>query len=106
MSTPFQERVYAACSEIPRGKVTTYALLGRHIGCKAARAIGQALRHNPRAPVVPCHRVIASDRRIGGFNGETSGSEIARKIQLLRDEGVRFDPDHRVTEACVWTFSG
>ena len=102
MPTPFQERVYAACREIPAGKVTTYARLGRRIGCKSARAVGQALRHNPYAPQTPCHRVVASDLGIGGFNGHTGGSEIRRKIALLEGEGVRLDADRRVWPECLW----
>lgn len=86
----FQARVYAALMAVPRGKVTTYALLGGAVGCRSPRAIGQAMRTNPFAPEVPCHRVIASDLGIGGFQGRTSGPALARKIRLLRREGVRF----------------
>lgn len=63
--TDFQQRVYSALNLIPRGRVTTYKLLGKFIGCKSAQAIGQALTRNPDAPEVPCHRVIKTDRSIG-----------------------------------------
>ena len=86
--TPFQQRVYDAVSQVPRGKVTTYKLVARHIGCGSARAVGQALRRNPFAPAVPCHRVIASDLSLGGFGGQRQGENIRRKIELLRNEGV------------------
>ena len=86
--TEFQKKVYAAVSEIPRGSVSTYALVARRIGCGSARAVGQALRHNPFAPGVPCHRVIRSDLSLGGFMGAESGRKVARKAALLRAEGV------------------
>lgn len=103
--TPFQTRVYDACREIPAGKVCTYAELGRRIGCRSPRAIGQALKRNPFAPEVPCHRVIASDRSLGGFNGAREGVETERKRRLLTSEGVGFGEDGRVKSAFLWEFS-
>ncbi len=64
--------------------------MGRRIGCRSPRAIGQSLRANPFAPEVPCHRVIASDLTPGGFNGRTRGRQLTRKLQLLAAEGVHF----------------
>jgi methylated-DNA-[protein]-cysteine S-methyltransferase len=55
---------------------------------QAYRAIGQALRVNPYAPRVPCHRVVASDGTIGGFMGETKGVNIQNKIALLKKEKI------------------
>jgi methylated-DNA-[protein]-cysteine S-methyltransferase len=89
--TPFQATVYATTKRIPKGRVTTYALLAKAIRCGSPRAVGQALKHNPFAPEVPCHRVIASDLRIGGFGGETAGAKVRRKLRMLADEGVRFE---------------
>ena len=89
--TVFQRRVYDALREVPAGRVTTYRLLARRIGCGSARAVGGALRRNPFAPEVPCHRVIASDGTVGGFQGRREGPAIRRKLELLRGEGVRFD---------------
>ncbi len=88
--TPFQRRVYRALLKIPRGKVTTYRLLAAHLGCGSYRAVGQALRRNPLAPLVPCHRVISSDLSPGGFQGRTDGRAATRKLMLLKAEGVRF----------------
>jgi len=70
--------------------VTTYQSLARAIGCGSARAVGQALRRNPFAPQVPCHRVIASDLTLGGFNGSSSPETLAKKVALLASEGVEF----------------
>ena len=89
--TGFQEKVYAAVKRIPQGKVTTYKLLAKEVRCKSSQAVGQALKRNPFAPMVPCHRVILSDLSIGGFAGQTHGEEITRKQMLLKQEGILFD---------------
>lgn len=102
--TSFQKKVYAACRRIPSGKVTTYGDLAEEISCGAARAVGQALRVNPFAPEVPCHRVIKSDRRLGGFHGRVSGPEVRRKKDLLEKEGVVFDNTGRVAAKYLWRF--
>ena len=96
--TPFQQRVYDALRSIPRGRVTTYGVLAGHLGCRSAQAVGQALRRNPFAPEVPCHRVIAADLRIGGFSGAREGAQIARKLRLLASEGVRFDEQGKLAD--------
>jgi methylated-DNA-[protein]-cysteine S-methyltransferase len=88
MKTNFYERVYAKLKEVPKGYVTTYKELSKALNTKAYRAVGNAMRHNPYAPVVPCHRVVRSDGTIGGFNGKTKGKEIDNKIKLLKNEGV------------------
>ena len=88
--TDFQKRVYAAVRRIPHGCVSTYRLIAAGIGCGAPRAVGQALKCNPFAPQVPCHRVIASDLTIGGFQGAARGRPIGRKLALLKREGVEF----------------
>jgi methylated-DNA-[protein]-cysteine S-methyltransferase len=88
--TPFQQKVYDACRRIPPGRVSTYKLLARAIGCGSARAVGQALRRNPFAPDVPCHRVIASDGTLGGFAGQAVGKALRRKQSLLQAEGIVF----------------
>lgn len=82
----FQRRVYLALLEVPRGETISYKQLGEHIGCRSAQAIGQALKRNPFAPDVPCHRVIASDGSLGGFHGQREGEMIERKRALLQSE--------------------
>jgi methylated-DNA-[protein]-cysteine S-methyltransferase len=88
--SPFAAKVYTALRRVPVGKVITYAALARRINCRSPRAIGQALRANPFAPEVPCHRVIASDLTPGGFQGKTHGPTLAKKLRLLTAEGVTF----------------
>jgi len=84
----FAEKVYVLCKKIPKGKITTYGAIAKALN-SSPRAVGQALRCNPYAPIVPCHRVIMSDGSIGGFNGKIKGHEIKRKIALLSREGVK-----------------
>ena len=84
--TEFQRRVYLALLDVPCGTTITYKELGERIGCHSAQAIGQALKRNPFAPDVPCHRVIASDGSIGGYHGKRSGEMIERKRMLLENE--------------------
>jgi methylated-DNA-[protein]-cysteine S-methyltransferase len=96
--TPFEQRVYGVISRIPAGRVSTYGLVAGAIGCGSARAVGQALRRNPFAPRVPCHRVIASDLTLGGFRGMRAGVERRAKRDLLAGEGVRFDGRGRLAE--------
>lgn len=88
--TPFERRVYNAVRRIPAGRVSTYAIVAGHIRCRSAQAVGQALKRNPFAPDVPCHRVVASDLSLGGFRGRFRGQEIERKRRLLEEEGVPF----------------
>ena len=99
--TAFQERVYRAACAIPRGRVTTYGRLARSIGCGSAQAVGQALRRNPFAPEVPCHRVIAADRSLGGFDGSRGEEALARKRERLLAEGVRMHGDVVEAECLV-----
>ena len=84
----FNDRVYEACKKIPKGKISTYKLLAEYLDCKAYRVVGQALKKNPYAPIVACHRIVNSNGNIGGFCGETKGKKIKDKINLLEKEGV------------------
>lgn len=89
--TPFQRQVYQAVALIPAGRVMTYQGLARTIGCRSSQAVGQALKRNPFAPSVPCHRVIKSDLTVGGFFGARGGEDVGRKLALLAREGIVFD---------------
>ncbi|KAK4213251.1 6-O-methylguanine DNA methyltransferase [Rhypophila decipiens] len=111
--TPFDKRVYTLLLQIPPGSFTTYSLLSKSLN-SSPRAVGNSCRRNPFAPTVPCHRVVATGGSLGGFKGEhlskivkkttaSSDKEISRttkktlftldqKRNLLKKEGVRFDP--------------
>ena len=99
--TPFQTKVYEATSCIPHGKVATYGWVARKIGRKSAQAVGGALRANPFAPKVPCHRVVSADGSLHGFAGHTSGPLIAKKRRLLQEEGIVFDARERVIKGQI-----
>lgn len=85
----FQRRVYLALLEVPAGQTISYKELAAKIGCRSAQAVGQALKRNPFAPDVPCHRVIASDGSIGGFHGQRCGAMIEKKKCMLAEEIAR-----------------
>lgn len=82
--TKFHQQVLMAAWEIPHGRIVTYGEIARRIGKpNAARAVGQALGHNPVPIVIPCHRVIASDGSLGGYSG---GGGLETKAKLLELE--------------------
>ena len=84
--TAFQKQVWNALKSIPYGTICSYKSVAQRIGKpKAARAVGGACRSNPVPILVPCHRVISKNGRIGGFS-----ARIAIKKRLLRFEGVKF----------------
>jgi len=83
----FSDKVYELCKKIPLGKVSTYGEIAKALK-SSPRAVGQALRCNPNAPIVPCHRVVKSDGTLGGFMGEIAGKEIELKIKRLNSENV------------------
>lgn len=89
--TPFQRRVYLALLDVPSGETITYGELAARIGCRNAQAVGQALKRNPFAPDVPCHRVIAADGSLGGYNGKRDGEQIEQKRCLLNKEKSKKD---------------
>lgn len=91
----FAKRVWDACNLIPRGKVISYSELGRYLGSRGFQAIGQALRRNPNAPYVPCHRVVNGD---GGLGGYAHG--IDKKRDLLLFEGVIFHDGDKIMREC------
>ena len=85
--TKFQLKVWNYLKKIPRGKVKTYSEVAKSIGQPlAARAVANAIRKNPLAPQIPCHRVIRSDGSLGGYSGKGG---IKTKKLLLKKEGIR-----------------
>jgi len=82
--TEFQREVYAELMHVPYGRVITYGDLAEAVGrAELARAVGQAVGANPLPILIPCHRVVAAEGRLGGFSGG-----LAVKAALLRTENV------------------
>ncbi|HEX55327.1 MAG: cysteine methyltransferase [Candidatus Altiarchaeales archaeon] len=88
----FSNMVLSIVERIPRGRVTTYKEIAIALGNKnLARVVGLALRRNPRLIEVPCHRVVYSDGRVGGY---VLG--VDRKKELLMSEGIGIENDRIV----------
>lgn len=82
----FDRRVYEIARTIPPGRVLTYGEIAARLGePREARAVGQALGHNPFAIVVPCHRVVAAGGKLGGFSAPGG---VDTKLRLLAIEGA------------------
>jgi methylated-DNA-[protein]-cysteine S-methyltransferase len=86
--TPYRRRVWDALCRIPFGETRSYAALANTLG-SSPRAVGNACRGNPYAPVIPCHRVVSASG-LGGYCGVTEGALMDIKIRLLR-----FEAEHR-----------
>ncbi|MCJ1366019.1 hypothetical protein MMC16_005144 [Acarospora aff. strigata] len=103
--TEYQERVYTLLCQIPSGRITSYKSLADALH-SSPRAIGGALRNNPFAPEVPCHRCIAATGYVGGFQGDwqkaPSRQNMEKKLELLRGEGVRFDGKGMLVDRGRW----
>ena len=92
LSSNFSHPVYNCCSQIPKGKVSTYKYIAEFLHI-SPREVGQILKNNPfLSSEVPCHRVIATNFFIGGYYGEWGeGEKVTTKRKLLSEEGVFFD---------------
>jgi methylated-DNA-[protein]-cysteine S-methyltransferase len=85
-ASAFQQQVLREAQAIPRGQTRTYHQVARTIGKpRAARAVGQALGHNPVPLIIPCHRVLGSDGSLHGYSG---GGGLRTKAWLLQLEGA------------------
>jgi methylated-DNA-[protein]-cysteine S-methyltransferase len=88
---PFHRQVYDAARSVGWGRTASYGDLARQIGVPGeAREVGQALARNPIPIIVPCHRIVTSDGKIGGFSAPGGAST---KERLLALEGVRVGVD-------------
>lgn len=86
--TDFRQRVWRILATIPCGQTRTYGDIARELG-SSPRAVGQAVGDNPLPILIPCHRVVASDGGLGGFNHSRTGYSLDIKRWLLGHEGVR-----------------
>ena len=79
-----EKKIYKKLLQVPSGKITTYGELSRAIGLKnGQRVIGRVMKNNPFPVIVPCHRVVKSNREIGGY---AFGVDIKRN--MLTKEGI------------------
>jgi len=86
IKTPFERDVIIEVSKIPYGQIKTYKEIAKSLNSQAYRAVGTAIGKNPFPILVPCHRVIRSDGKIGGFRG---GTEM--KVEILKNEGIKIE---------------
>lgn len=78
------KEIYKKLLEVPKGKITTYGELAKAVGMKnGQRAVGRIMNKNPYPVIIPCHRVVKSDGKIGGY---AYGEEI--KSNMLLKEGI------------------
>ncbi|MEE8180341.1 MAG: MGMT family protein [Nitrosopumilaceae archaeon] len=79
------QQVYKKLTQVPQGKVTTYSELANAVGLKnGQRVIGQIMKKNPYPSIIPCHRVVKSDGKVGGY---AYGDDV--KTNMLRKEGIK-----------------
>ena len=81
--TEFQKKVWKELMSIPFGQTATYGEIARRVGCRSAQAVGQVIGQNPILIIIPCHRIIAANGKLGGYS---VGKE--RKMWLLNNEKI------------------
>jgi methylated-DNA-[protein]-cysteine S-methyltransferase len=80
-----EQKIYKKLLEVPKGQITTYGDLAKAVGLKnGQRLIGKIMNKNPYPVLVPCHRVVMSTGKLGGY---AYGKHV--KIKILSDEGVK-----------------
>ena len=90
--SPYQKRVWSELLKVPYGKTVSYGELAKRIANpKGARSVGMAVHFNPIGIIIPCHRAIRKDRKLGGYQG---GFNMKR--MLLEMEGIGFDDSRRI----------
>jgi len=95
-----EHKVYKKLLEVPKGKVTTYSELAKSVGLKnGQRAIGRIMNKNPFPVIIPCHRVILSNGKIGGY---AWGEKI--KTNMLSKEGIEIKNGKILNQNVVYRF--
>ena len=83
------KKIYKKLLEVPEGKITTYGELAKAVGIKnGQRAVGRIMNKNPYPAIIPCHRVVKSDGKVGGY---AYGQQV--KINMLSKEGIKIKED-------------
>ena len=79
-----EEKIYKKLLDVPKGQITTYGELAKAVGLKnGQRVVGRVMNKNPYPVIIPCHRVVMSTGKIGGY---AYGEDIKEK--MLHDEGI------------------
>ncbi|MBI1828991.1 MAG: MGMT family protein [Thaumarchaeota archaeon] len=95
-----EDKVYKKLLEVPSGMVTTYGELARAVGLKnGQRVIGKIMNKNPYPVIIPCHRVIKSNGKIGGY---AWGEKI--KTNMLSKEGIKIKNGKIVDLKMIYRF--
>jgi methylated-DNA-[protein]-cysteine S-methyltransferase len=85
---PFEQKIYEATRSVGWGETATYGALARQAGAPdAARAVGRAMSRNPVVIIIPCHRILASGNRMGGFSA-FGGTAVKERLLSLEGVGV------------------
>ena len=78
------EKIYKKLLQVPKGQITTYGELAKAVGLKnGQRTVGKMMNKNPYPVIIPCHRVVMSTGKIGGY---AYGENV--KTKMLNDEGL------------------
>ena len=90
-----EQRVYKKLLDVPKGKITTYGELAKAVGIKnGQRVIGNIMNKNPYPGIIPCHRVVKSDKSIGGY---AYGQDV--KSNMLTKEGIKIHTKFALTDS-------
>lgn len=96
----FKDQVYQLVKQIPKTKVATYGQIAKLAGRpKASRAVGVFMKNNHNSPLIPCHRVIASDGKLTGYS---LGNGISTKKEMLKQENVCFNGEKVDLKISQW----
>jgi methylated-DNA-[protein]-cysteine S-methyltransferase len=96
----FNRRVYEVARTVPPGATITYGEIATRLGDpQDARAVGEAMGRNPFAIVVPCHRVVAANGKMGGFS---ANGGVATKQRMLIIEGALKPPPPTLFDNTIW----
>ncbi|MEA1993220.1 MAG: MGMT family protein [Euryarchaeota archaeon] len=82
----FEKKVYSHVTKIPKGKVASYKQVAEALNSKAYRAVGNAMKKNDVPLLIPCHRVVRTDGKLGNYSGGTDLKE-----RILYKEGVELE---------------
>jgi len=94
LKTSFERKVILEVAKIPYGCVLTYKEIAKSINSHAYRSVGTAIGKNPFPIVIPCHRVIRSDGKVGGFGGGTP-----MKVEMLENEGIKINKSLKISDS-------